>query len=420
MPEWKPLQQAGLSWQLARRYRATRHSNAFIRFISASSTLGIALGVAVLILALSVMNGFEQALKDRLLAVIPHVELQAMDAQIRDWPATLERLSAHPAVTAAAPFIKSNGILRQGQQVKGAGIRGIELDAERQITNFQQYLTAGDVSQLDASSIVLGQGVAEALGVTVGEQLQLMLPQFSPDGRLASSKTVVLTVTAVIQVGGQLDYQQAWVDMAALAGWLSMPVGSVHGFAFQLTELFAAPVLARELGMLSGENVYLHDWMRTQGHLYQDIQMVRTIVYLVLALVIAVACFNIVATLVMAVREKESDIAILLTMGFPPAAVIRTFMWLGWLNGLIGTLCGAVAGWLLSRYIEPIFIWLTQLTGSSLLDPNIYFIDFVPSLFIWTDLIWTVLIALLLSLVATMYPAWRASKISPAAVLGQK
>ncbi|MDP4536931.1 lipoprotein-releasing ABC transporter permease subunit [Alkalimonas collagenimarina] len=414
------LRQAGLSWQLARRYRATRHSNAFIRFISASSTIGIALGVAVLILALSVMNGFEQALKDRLLAVIPHVELQAVDAQIMDWPAKLQHLSQHPEVTASAPFIKSNGILRQGQQVKGAMIRGIELDAERQITNFEQYLTEGDIASLDGRSIVLGQGVADALSVRAGDQLQLMLPQFRPDGRLASSQTVVLTVTAIIQVGGQLDYQQVWVDSSALAGWLKMPTDSVHGFAFQLEDLFAAPRIARELGMLSDDYVYLQDWMRTQGHLYQDIQMVRTIVYLVLALVIGVACFNIVATLVMAVREKESDIAILLTMGLAPAAVIRTFMWLGWLNGLIGTLSGAVIGWLLSRYIEPIFVWSTELTGTSLLDPNIYFIDFVPSLFLWTDLVWTVLIALVLSLVATIYPAWRASKTLPAAVLGQK
>lgn len=420
MAEFRLVKHAGLSWQLARRYRATRHSNAFIRFISASSTLGIALGVSVLILALSVMNGFEQALKDRLLAVIPHVELQAVDAQITNWPAKLVRFNQHPAVTAAAPYISSNGILRQGPLVKGAVIRGIELEAEQHITNFQQYLSAGDVSQLDESAIFLGHGVAEALGIHVGEQLQLMLPQFRPDGRLASSHTVVLTVTAIIQVGGQLDYQQVWVDQTALARWLKMPMGSVHGFAFQLADLFAAPRLARELSMLSDDDVYLHDWMRTQGHLYQDIQMVRTIVYLVLALVIAVACFNIVATLVMAVREKESDIAILLTMGLSPAAVVRTFMWLGWLNGLVGTLFGAVAGWLLSQYIEPIFRWFTKVTGASMLDPNIYFIDFVPSLFIWSDLIWTVVIALLLSLVATLYPAWRASKIAPARVLGQR
>lgn len=411
---------SSLSWQLARRYRRTRHSNAFIRFISASSTLGIGLGVAVLILALSVMNGFEQALKDRLLAVIPHIELHAMEGQLRDWPETLSTLSRHPEVRAAAPYIKSNGILRQGQQVKGAAVRGILLPDELGITNFNRYVLAGDLTSLADDQIVLGLGLANAIGVEVGDQLQLMLPQFHPDGRLARSQTVVLTVSAIIQVGGQLDYQQAWVAMPALASWLAMPEGTVHGFAFQLNDVFAAFHVGRQLGMLSMENVYLQDWMRTQGHLYQDIQMVRSIIYLVLALVIAVACFNIVATLVMAVREKESDIAILLTMGLAPGAVIRTFMWLGWLNGVVGTSIGALIGWLLSRYIEPLFYLLSKISGKSFLDPSIYFIDFVPSLFLWRDLFWTVLIALSLSLLATLYPAWRASRVQPARVLGQK
>ncbi|MEE2025660.1 lipoprotein-releasing ABC transporter permease subunit [Alkalimonas mucilaginosa] len=409
-----------LSWQLARRYRRTRHSNAFIRFISASSTLGIGLGVAVMILALSVMNGFEQALKDRLLAVIPHIELQSVDGQILDWPMKLERMAEHPAVTAAAPYIKSNGILRQGQQVKGAAVRGVLLAEEQGITDFSRYVHAGTLDALPDDSIILGRGLAEALQLDVGDQVQLMLPQFNPDGRLARSQTVVLTVSAIIQVGGQLDYQQAWVAMPALASWLLMPADSVHGFAFQLNDLFAAPRVAQQLGSWSHDYVYLQDWMRTQGHLYQDIQMVRSIVYLVLALVIAVACFNIVATLVMAVREKESDIAILLTMGLAPGAVIRTFMWLGWLNGLIGTSVGALTGWLLSRYIEPLFYLFSRLSGKSFLDPSIYFIDFVPSVFLWRDLIWTVSIALSLSLVATLYPAWRASRVQPARVLGQK
>ena len=409
-----------LSWQLARRYRHTRHSNAFIRFISASSTLGIGLGVAVMILALSVMNGFEQALKDRLLAVIPHIELHSVEGQLHDWPASLAQMAEHPMVTAAAPYIKSNGILRSGQLVKGASVRGIVLSAELGITDFSRYLQAGQLDSLQPDAIILGAGLAQALALDVGDQLQLMLPQFSPDGRLARSQTVVLTVSAIIQVGGQIDYQQAWVAMPALADWLAMPADTVQGFAFQLQDVFAAHQVARELGGMSLDYVYLQDWMRTQGHLYQDIQMVRSIIYLVLALVIAVACFNIVATLVMAVREKESDIAILLTMGLAPGAVIRTFMWLGWLNGLIGTSVGALLGWLLSRHIETVFYLLSQVSGKSFLDPSIYFIDFVPSLFLWRDLIWTVLIALSLSLLATLYPAWRASKVMPARVRGQK
>ncbi|GGW59842.1 lipoprotein-releasing ABC transporter permease subunit [Alishewanella tabrizica] len=409
-----------LVWQLARRYRSTRHTSGFIRFISASSTLGIGLGVAILILALSVMNGFELALKQRLLAVIPHVELEAVEHRLQGWPAKVDTLGKVEGVTAAAPYIKANGMLRRGSEVKAVQIRGIALDYERQLSDFTNFVTSGSVAQLTSEQLVLGSGVAETLNVVVGDTIQLMLPRFTDDGSLASYSTRVLTVSAIIAVGGQMDYSQVWLDIDALARFLEMPAGSVQGLAFRIQDIFAAPVMARVLGQQSEDYVYMLDWFRTQGHVYQDIQMVRAILYLVLALVIAVACFNIVATLVMAVREKESDIAILLTMGMPPAALIKTFMLLGWLNGVVGTLGGAVVGVLLARYIEPIFAFITQILGRSLLDPSIYFIDFVPSSLVWQDVFITVGLALGLSLLSTLYPAFRASRVDPARVLGQR
>ena len=411
---------ANLAWQLAKRYRKTRHSSGFIRFISASSTSGIALGVAILILALSVMNGFEQALKQRLLSVIPHVELEAVAEPIANWPQKLEKFSLVPGVTAVAPYIKTNGMLRFGTAVKAAEVRGISLSAEKQLSAFAQYLTSGQLDSLNEHDIVLGQGIADALQVKTGEQLQLLLPKLTEDGRLASHSTAIFTVSAIVAIGGQLDYSQVWLDMAALAKLLDYPPQQIQGFAFALDDIFQAPVMARELGRISEDYVYLLDWFRTQGHVYQDIQMVRSILYLVLALVIAVACFNIVATLIMAVREKEGDIAILLTMGMPAGTVIFTFMWLGWLNGLIGSIVGAIAGVLLASYIEPIFAATTRLLGHSLLDPSIYFIDFVPSRLQWQDVALTLSVALLMSLLATLYPAWRASKVQPAYVLGQR
>jgi len=409
-----------LVWQLARRYRSTRHTSGFIRFISASSTLGIGLGVAILILALSVMNGFELALKQRLLAVIPHVELEAVENRLDNWQAKLTAYAAVEGVTAAAPYIKANGMLRRGSEVKAVQLRGIALDYERKLSDFERYVQSGSLAQLEAEQLVLGSGVAEALGVAVGDTVQLMLPRFSDDGRLASYSNRVLTVTGIVAVGGQLDYSQAWLDISALAGYLEMPAGSVQGLAFRIDDIFAAPIMARKLGQLSEDYVYMLDWVRSQGHVYQDIQMVRAILYLVLALVIAVACFNIVATLVMAVREKESDIAILLTMGMRPNALIKTFMLLGWLNGLVGTLGGAVIGVLLATFIEPIFAFVTRILGKSLLDPSIYFIDFVPSLLLWQDVSVTVGLALVLSLLSTLYPAFRASRVDPARVLGQR
>lgn len=258
----------------------------------------------------------------------------------------------------------------------------------------------------------------------MGEPLQLLLPKMTDDGRLASHSTANLTVSAIVAVGGQLDYSQIWLDMSSLSALLALPPDTVQGFAFKINDIFAAPQMAQRLGsalaQLSQDYVYQLYWFHTQGHVYQDIQMVRSILYLVLALVIAVACFNIVATLVMAVREKEGDIAILLTMGTPASTIVLAFMWLGWLNGLVGAVGGVVAGVLLAWYIEPLFAMLTQLLGHSLLDPSIYFINYVPSLLQWQDVLLTFSVALLMSLLATLYPAWRASKVQPAAVLGQR
>jgi lipoprotein-releasing system permease protein len=419
MAIWSMLM-ANLAWQLAKRYRNTRHSSGFIRFISASSTLGIALGVAILILALSVMNGFELALKQRLLSVIPHVELEAVQQNIADWQRKQHDFTQVSGVEAVAPYIKTNGMLRAGSAVKAAEVRGIALAAERLISDFAHYVSAGQLDTWQENDVVLGQGVAEALGVSVGEQVQLLLPKLTDDGRLASHSTASLTVSAIVAVGGQLDYSHIWLQMPTLAALLAFEADTVQGFAFRLDDIFQAPQLARELGRVSEDYVYLLDWFRTQGHVYQDIQMVRTILYLVLALVIAVACFNIVATLVMAVREKEGDIAILLTMGVSPATVVLTFMWLGWLNGFIGSVSGAIVGVLLASYIEPLFAGFTQLLGHSLLDPSIYFINFIPSVLQWQDVVLTLGVALVMSLLATLYPSWRASKVQPALILGQR
>lgn len=410
---------ASLSWQLAQRYRHTRSSSAFIRFIAASSTWGIGLGVAILILALSVMNGFEQALEQKLLNVIPHVELQAVDKPIANWPAKIQHLSSQPGVVAAAPYIRTDGLLRAQGKVKAIAVRGIDLAYESGISQLDQFVKSGALSEPTGQQVILGEGVAKELGVKVGEQVQLMLPELTEQGDLAGQKNVLLEVIAIVGIGGQLDYQQIWVQLDALGDWLKMPAGTVQGFAFKIQDIFQAGNLARELGNQATDYVYMLDWFRTQGHLYQDIQMVRSILYLVLALVISVACFNIVATLVMAVREKEADIAILLTMGTNPAVLVRAFIWLGWLNGVKGTLWGALSGLALAWQIENIFGLVSSLLGRSLLDPTIYFIDTLPAQIQWPDVLLTVSVALVLSLLATIYPARRAARVEPAQVLGQ-
>lgn len=410
---------ANLAWQLAKRYRTTRHSSGFIRFIAASSTWGIGLGVAILIVALSVMNGFEQALEQKLLNVIPHVELQAVDQPIDQWQPKLQALASLPGVVAGAPYIRTDGLLRAGAKVKPASVRGIELELEQQISALSSFVLQGQLTELSEGQIVLGQGLAEQLQVKVGDTLQLMLPKITEQGELAGQKSVALTVSAIVGIGGQLDYQQVWVPLAALNQWLEMPAGTVQGYGFKVHDLFDAANVARELGKRCTDYVYMLDWMRSQGHLYQDIQMVRSILYLVLALVIGVAAFNIVATLVMAVREKEGDIAILLTMGVNTQDIVGCFVWLGWINGIKGTLWGGFIGLLLAWNIEHLYQLFVQLTGTRLLDPTIYFIDTLPSVIEANDILLTLGVALLLSLLATIYPSIRAARIDPARVLGQ-
>jgi len=411
---------ASLSWQLARRYRHTRHTSAFIRFIAASSTLGIGLGVAILILALSVMNGFERALEQKLLNVVPHVELQSVDRPIQGWPAKLQAMARTPGVVAAAPYIKTDGLLRSGSQVKATAVRGMDLVYEQGISQFDTFVRAGKVAELSEHEMIIGEGLANQLQVKVGDSVQLMLPQITEQGELSGQKNVNLTITAIVGIGGQLDYQQIWVQLEALAAWMDMPEGSIQGYAFKIDDIFAASNMARELGNQCPDRVYLLDWFRSQGHLYQDIQMVRSILYLVLALVIAVAAFNIVATLVMAVREKESDIAILLTMGTSPRDIVSAFVWLGWLSGVKGTAVGTAVGLLLAWKIEPIYQFVVSSFGLTLLDPTIYFIDTLPSEIHAADVVLTVAVALGLSLLATLYPSLRAAKVEPARVLGQK
>jgi lipoprotein-releasing system permease protein len=365
------------------------------------------------------MNGFEQALEQKLLNVIPHVELQAVDQPIADWPAKLQQLSIQPGVVAGAPYIRTDGLLRSQGKVKAIAVRGIDLSYETGISQLDRFVQSGVLSGLSAQQVILGQGVALELGVQVGDQVQLMLPELTEQGDLAGQKNVLLEVIAVVGIGGQLDYQQIWVQLDALADWLKMPLGTIQGYAFKIQDIFQAGNMARELGNQATDYVYMLDWFRTQGHLYQDIQMVRSILYLVLALVISVACFNIVATLVMAVREKEADIAILLTMGTAPGVLVRAFIWLGWLNGVKGTLWGALIGLLLAWQIENIFVWVSAVLGQSLLDPTIYFIDTLPAQIQWPDVVLTVVVALGLSLLATIYPARRAARVEPAQVLGQ-
>lgn len=408
--------------QLAWRFRSGKRQNGFISFISASSTLGIALGCLVLILLLSVMNGFERELKERLLAFIPHGELYAYDsAGIEDWPIHLQDFSEDNRIASVEPYARASGLLQKGNLMKAIPeLVGIDPDFVdnnpliKQIDpNHWREFTA------DPQSVLLGKGLLQQLNIVVGDKVQLLLPQISEDLSFAPPKNLWLTVAGVIEIGGELDSQVGFMHLAVAADILGATNGA-QGIRFTFNDPFIAPTVMREIGYAFEQHVYMSDWTRTQGHLYQDIQLVRTVVYVALTLVIGVACFNIVSTLVMSVNEKQSEIAMLKTMGARDSMIVKIFVLQGAINGLIGTLFGVIAGVLLALYLTDIALFIEQISGFAFLSGDIYFINFLPSELNWTEVAITAAIAILLSLLATIYPARKATRVNPAQALGQR
>lgn len=408
-------------WVGWRFYRA-RQSNRFISFISFASTAGIALGVAVLIIVLSAMNGFERELEQRLLGVVPHGELTGVNEPIRDWPQIAKDAQQIAGIVATAPFVRLQGLIQKPGGFQGLTVIGIEPSLESKVSNIAHYMSAQSWLSLQqtGNNIVLGRGLADSLSLQVGDSLSLYTPNLSAKSnetkRIGAAKSHRFVVSGIFEIGGELDLTTAYIPLQYGATILGLADG-VSGVRIKVDDVFAAPSLIRSLGYSQQQYMYLSDWTRTQGHLYQDIQLVRAIMYLVLALVIAVACFNIVSTLVMAVRDKQSEIAILLTMGMAKATVMGIFIVQGALNGMLGCLIGGGLGVTIALNLSMIASSIEQLLGIQLLSADIYFIDFLPSQLYWSDVAMVIALALVMSLISTLYPAWKASRIHPAQAL---
>lgn len=408
-------------WVGWRFYRA-RQSNRFISFISFASTAGIALGVAVLITVLSAMNGFERELEQRLLGVVPHGELTGVNEPIRDWPQIAQDAQQIAGIVATAPFVRLQGLIQKPGGFQGLTVIGIEPSLESKVSNIGHYMSRQSWQSLQqtGNNIVLGRGLADSLSLQVGDSLSLYTPNLSAKPnetkRISAAKSHRFVVSGIFEIGGELDLTTAYIPLQYGATILGLADG-VSGVRIKVDDVFAAPSLIRSLGYSQQQYMYLSDWTRTQGHLYQDIQLVRAIMYLVLALVIAVACFNIVSTLVMAVRDKQSEIAILLTMGMAKATVMGIFIVQGALNGMLGCLIGGVLGVTIALNLSAIASSIEQLLGIQLLSADIYFIDFLPSQLYWPDVAMVIALALVMSLISTLYPAWKASRIHPAQAL---
>ena len=409
-----------LVWQLAWRFRSSKQENGFISFISASSTAGIALGSFVLILLLSVMNGFERELKDRLLAVIPHGEVWSVNNDgIHNWPVMIDSMTADQRITTVEPFSKATGMLQAGKSMKALELTALSPQHSKSGSLREQVTeTTWEGFTQSSDALILGRGVMTKLNLTVGQKVQVLLPQLSEDLSLKPPKNLWLTIVGEVHVGGELDSHLGVFRLEKAAEVMNISSGA-QGLRFSFVDPFIAPAAMRDIGYSFEQHVYMSDWTRTQGHLYQDIQLVRTVVYIALTLVIAVACFNIVSTLVMAVNEKQAEIAMLKTMGARDRLIVKVFVTQGLINGLVGTFIGSVAGVLLSLNLTDAARSIESVIGTSILSGDIYFVDFLPSQLNWTEVIFTVCIALSLTFLATLYPARKATRIDPATALGR-
>ena len=414
---------------LGLRYVRSRHGNGFSSFISASSTIGIALGVMVLIVVLSAMNGFERELSQKLLSVVPHAEIIAVNEPIKNWPKSINSVLKNPRVLAAAPVVKMTGMMQKNAQLKGLGeIRGVDVNLEQQVSSITQIMVKGkwqDLERDDVLGVVIGAGIAKKLKVTIGDNAQILLPQPSIDKKQSNQKTFAapikrnVTIVGIFKFGGTIDDTLAYMSLKNANEIMSYQDHQTQGFRLKVTDVFDAQAIVREVAYDFDSYVYIYDWTRSQGHVYNDIQLVRMIMFIVLVLVIAVASFNIVSTLIMAVNDKKGDIAILKTMGARSAVIMTTFVIQGLINGVLGCLIGALVGVYTASNLTAIIKGIESTFGVNFLSADVYFIDYIPSQVNLSDVYFTVITALIMSLVATVYPAWRATKVEPAQILGQ-
>lgn len=406
-----------LPFLIGLRYVRAKRRNHFISFISLTSMLGLMLGVAVLILVLSVMNGFDHELRTRILGMVPHAKVEARQG-LSDWQALAERVSQHERVIGVAPYIEQQGMFSVNGNNKGAMVNGIDPEYEGQVSIINEHMQQGSLDDLVPGewNVVLGSLLARQLGVRVGDRVTLLVPEASitPGGVFPRLKR--FTVSGIFSVGADLDANLAYAnidDMQTLAR-LGDDVG---GLRLELDDLFAAGTVTREIVDELGTGYRGIDWTFSHGNLFQAIQMEKRMIGLLLTVIVAVAAFNIVSTLVMVVTDKHADIAILRTIGATPRSIMGIFIVQGLAIGIIGIVIGVVVGVGLALTVADLIRGVETLFGIQFLDAGVYFISELPSRLHWSDVGNIVTAAFVLTFLSTLYPAWRAARIQPAEVL---
>ncbi len=400
------------------RYTRAKRRNHFISFISLISTMGIAVGVTALITVLSVMNGFETELRARILGAISHATISGYDEGLEDWRHAIELASVNPLVVGAAPYVEREAMI-QGLRVSGALLRGIDPELEPQVSELGDATLPNGLAVLKPGEfgIVLGSELAWWLGVELGDSVTVLAPQMqaTPAGVMPTMRRFVVVGTFTVGMN-QFDRGLALVHRSDAARLFRMG-DAVTGVRLKLDDLFEARRLARELAEQMGGIYRVRDWTQEHANFFQAVAMERTVMFVILLLIVAVAAFNIISTLVMAVTDKQADIAILRTLGLPPLSVMGVFMVQGVVIGVFGALLGGVLGVTLALNVETLLPMIEQWTGRELFSADVYYISNLPSELRWPD-VWLVCgLSLLASLLATLYPAWRASRTDPAAAL---
>ena len=408
----------GLRYTRSRKRAQGR--NRFISFISLVSMFGIALGVAALIVVLSVMNGFQEELRSRILGVASHVQVQSFDGGLRDWQRVADEAMRHPAVKAAAPYVQEQGMLSFDEGVRGTVVRGVIPSEEDNVADFGQYMKAGSFDALRPGrfGIVLGRDLAQALRVQLGDKITLIAPQGLVTPAAVLPRVKQFELVGVFEAGMyEYDSGLALVHVADAQALYRLG-DAVSGVRLKLDDLFAAPRVARELAMqISVPGLMIHDWTRSHANFFRAVALEKTMMTLILFLIVAVAAFNIVSTLVMAVQEKYADIAILRTLGASPASIMGIFVLQGSIIGLVGLLAGVAGGLAIAGNLDVVIPALETLTGATLWNKEIYYIKELPSKVLPADVISIVSVSFVLTLLAALYPSWRASRVNPAEAL---
>ena len=398
------------------RYAGRSQRGALVAFISRISSAGLVLGVALLVLVLSVMDGFERELRERILALVPHVSLQPAEP-LEDWRGIAAAVEAHPEVVAAAPYADVQGLLMFRGKVVPALVHGIDPDSEQRISVIGRYADPGALEQLegDAPVVLLSASVAKALGTRAGEDILLLVPELNVRGQVVP-RTQRVRIAGLFSTGTEVDNLLTLTSLG-LASRLRGSPGTAQGVRFQVRDLFSAPRVRQEVEQGLGAGLRGFDWTRTHGNLHEAIRMSRNLVGVLLFLIVAVAAFNVVSTLFLIVKDKEGDIAILRTLGASPGAIMLVFVIQGSIIGLAGAVIGGATGAALALLVTDAVGLIERVFGMRFLDAAVYPVSYLPSDLSFTNVALVCGVALAMSFLATLYPSWRAARMHPAEIL---